>query len=201
MARPPAIQADTAFRVTINLQSVGLTDDQFNRLCSDNRHSRIELTADKQLIIMSPCGPDTSRRNAKITMRLGIWADQDSTGLCFGPDAIFSLLNGAKRSPDASWIPKRRWNRLMEEERLGITPICPDFIIELRSISDRVADLQEKMEEYFSNGAKLGWLLDYLDNRAVIYRPGQTPLTIDKPEIISGDPILKGFHFDFRDIL
>src|SRR5262249_32006156 len=109
MARPPAIEADTAYRVTLNLQSVGLTDDQFNRLCSDNRDSRIELTADKQLIIMSPCRPDTSRRNVKITMRLAIWADQDSTGICFGPDAIFSLPNGAKRSPDTSWIPKRRW--------------------------------------------------------------------------------------------
>jgi Uma2 family endonuclease len=201
MARPPAVEANTAYRVTLNLQSVGLTDDQFNRLCSDNRDSRIELTADKQLIIMSPCGPETSWRNAKIIQRLGNWADVDNTGLLFGPDAIFSLPNGAKRSPDASWIAKRRWNRLTEAERLAITPICPDFVLELRSISDRVADLEEKMEEYVANGAKLGWLLDYIDNRAVIYRPGQQPLPIHKPEIIVGDPILKGFHFDFREIL
>jgi Uma2 family endonuclease len=201
MARPPAIEADTAFRVTLNLQSVGLTDDQFNRLCSDNRDSRIELTAEKQLIIMSPCGPETSRRNVKIIQRLANWADQDGTGVCFGPDAIFSLPNGAKRSPDASWIAKKRWDRFTKEEKLAITPICPDFVIELRSLSDRMPDLQEKMEEYISNGAKLGWLLDPIDNRAVIYRSGQPPLIIDTPEIISGDPILKGFHFDFREIL
>ena len=201
MARPPAIEADTAFRIILNLQSVGLTDDQFIRLCSDNCDSRFELTADKQLIIMSPCRPETSRQNARITMRLGIWADQDSTGVCFGPDAMFSLPNGAKRSPDASWIPKKRWDRLTEEEKLTITPICPDFVIELRSISDRVSNLQEKMEEYISNGAKLGWLLDPIDNRAVIYGPGQPPVVIDTPEMISGDPVLKGFHFDFREIL
>ena len=201
MARPPAIEADTAFRVSLNLESVGLTDDQFNRLCSDNRHSRIELTADKQLIIMSPCRPETSRQNVKIVQRLANWADEDSTGVCFGPDAIFSLPNGAKRSPDASWIPKRRWDRLTAEEKLTITPICPDFVIELRSLSDRVSDLEEKMEEYISNGAKLGWLLDTIDNRAVIYHPGNPPLTIETPEMISGDPVLKEFHFNFREIL
>jgi len=201
MARPPAIEADTAFRVTLNLQSVGLTDDQFNRLCSDNRDSRIELTADKQLIIMSPCGSETSRRNAKIVQRLANWTDEDSNGICCGPDAIFSLPNGAKRSPDASWISKRRWDRLTPEEKLAVTPICPDFVLELRSPSDRISDLQEKMEEYISNGAKLGWLLDPIDNRAVIYRPGKARLTIDTPTTISGDPVLKGFQFDFREIL
>jgi Uma2 family endonuclease len=201
MARPPAIEADTTFRLSLNLQSVGLTDDQFDRLCCDNSDFQIEMTADRQLIIMSPCFPETDRQNAKITMRLGIWTEQDGTGECFGPTTGFTLPNGAKRSPDASWIPKSRWNRFTKEEKYTMTPVCPDFVIELRSRSNRLADLQEKMEEYIANGAKLGWLLDPIDNRAAIYQPGRAPQVIDNPATISGDPILKGFQFDFREIL
>jgi Uma2 family endonuclease len=201
MARPPAIEADTAFRLILDLQSVGLTDDQFDRLCCDNSDFQIEMTADKQLIIMSPCFPETDRQNTRITQRLANWTEQDGTGVCFGPSAGFTLPNGAKRSPDAAWIRKSRWNRLTKEEKHTMTAICPDFVLELRSISNRLSELQEKMEEYIANGAKLGWLIDPIDNRATIYRTGQPPQVIENPAIIIGDPILKGFQFDFREIL
>ena len=201
MARPPAIEADTTFRLVLNLQSVGLTDDQFFRLCCDNSDFQIELTADKHLIVMPPCFPETDRKNTKIIQRLANWTEQDDTGVCFGPTAGFTLPNGAKRAPDAAWIPKRRWNRLTKEEKHSLTPICPDFVLELRSTSNRLSDLQEKMEEYIANGAKMGWLLDPIDNRAEIYRPGEPPQLIENPAIISGDPTLKGFRFDFREIL
>ena len=134
-------------------------------------------------------------------MRLGNWAEQDGTGECFGPSACFTLANGAKRSPDAAWISKSRWNRLSTEEKSTMTPICPDFVMELRSPSNRLLELREKMEEYIASGAKLGWLLDPIDNRATIYLPGQAPQVIASPAIISGDPTLKGFQFDFREIL
>ena len=201
MARPPAIETETAVRLVLNAGSAGLTDDQFFRLCSDNRDFRIEMTAQKELIIMSPTKPKTGWRNAKITMRLGIWAEQDGTGVVFDSSTIFTLPNGAKRSPDASWIPKSRWNRLTEEEQEEFTEICADFVIELRSISDRLRDVEEKMEEYIANGSKLGWLLDPYKNRATIYRPGQRPERIENPGILSGDPVLPGFQFDFREIV
>ena len=201
MARLPAIEMQTAVRLVLNMRSVGLTDDQFFQLCSDNRDFRIEMTAQKELIIMSPTNMETGRKNAKITMRLGIWAEQDGTGECFDSSSEFTLPNGAKRSPDACWIPKSRWDRFTKEEKETFTEICPDFVLELRSPSDRLADLHQKMEEYISNGSKLGWLLDPIDNRASIYRPSQTPEHIEDPGVLSGDPVLPGFKFEFKEIL
>src|SRR5262245_65366484 len=112
MARPPAIEADSPVRLVLNLDSVGLTDDQFFRLCRNNHDLRIEMTAEKELIIMSPTNAETGRKNAKITTRLCLWAEQDGTGECFDSSSEFTLPNGAKRSPDASWILRRRWDRL-----------------------------------------------------------------------------------------
>jgi len=201
MARPPAIETDTAIRIVLDMRSVGLTDDQYFRLCSDNRDLRIEMTAQKELIIMSPTNMETGRKNATITMLLGLWARQDGTGYCFDSSSEFTLPNGAKRSPDACWIPKSRWDRFTKEEKETFTEICPDFVLELRSPSDRLADLHQKMEEYIANGSKLGWLLDPIENRAIIYRPGQAPEHIEKPGVLSGDPVLPGFKFEFKEIL
>ena len=201
MARPPAIERETAVRIVLNVGSAGLTDDQFFRLCSDNRDLRIEMTAQKELIIMSPTNPETGRKNAKINQRLSNWAEQDGTGECFDSSSEFTLPNGAKRSPDASWIPKSRWDRFTQEEKYKFTEICPDFVIELRSPSDRAADVEQKMEEYIVNGSRLGWLLDPIENCAIIYRPGQSPERIDNPGILGGDPVLPGFRLDFEEIL
>ena len=201
MAYLPAIEGDAPVRVVLDLRSVGLTDDQFFRLCSDNRDLRIEMTAQKELIVMSPTNPKTDHKNAKITMLLGIWATQDGTGIFFGSSAMFMLGNGAKQSPDGAWIPKNRWNQLTEEEKESLAEICPDFVIELRSPSDRVADLETKMEEYIANGSRLGWLLDPIENRAIVYRPGRPPERLDNPGTLSGDPVLPGFKFDFKEIL
>ena len=201
MARPPAIDRDAAVRVVLNVHSIGLTDDQFLQLCSDNSDFRFEMTAQGELIIMPPPGARTGQRNGEITMRLGIWTKQDGTGVFFGTDAGFTLPNGARRGPDAAWISRDRWNRVPEELKEKLPPICPDFVVELRSPSDRLAGIQEKMEEYIANGARLGWLLDPFENCAIIYRPGQKPERVDNPTVISGDPVLPGFRFEFRDIL
>jgi Uma2 family endonuclease len=201
MARATIIDANTAVRVVLDVSSVGLTDDQYFRLCSDNRDLRIEMTAQKELIIMSPTNMETGRKNAKITARLIVWAEQDGTGEVFDSSSELTLPNGAKRSPDACWILKSRWNRFSKEEKQRFTEVCPDFVIELRSPSDRLADVEEKMEEYIANGSKLGWLLDPIENQAIIYRPGQLPERISEPTILSGDPVLSGFKFDFREIL
>src|SRR6266511_5813387 len=135
MARPPAIERETPVRLILNVRSVGLTDDQFFRLCSDNRDLRIELTAHGELIIMSPTNPETGRKNAAITARLWTWTQQDGTGVCFDSSSEFTLPNGARRSPDGAWIPKSHWDRFTKEEKERFTLICPDFVIELRSPS------------------------------------------------------------------
>lgn len=201
MARMIAVESDTPVRLTLDLSSVGLTDDQFYRLCSDNRDLRIELTADKRLIIMSPTNMETGRKNARITALLWIWAEQDGTGECFDSSSEYTLPNGAKRSPDVSWILRSRWDQLPMEEKQKFSRISPDFVIELRSPSDRLSELQEKMEEYIATGTRLGWLLDPIENQAHIYQPGHAPACIDKPEVLSGNPVLSGFRFDFREIL
>jgi Uma2 family endonuclease len=183
------------------MQSVCLTDDQFLRLCSGNRNFRFEMTAQGELIIITLPGSKTGERNARILLRLGIWTEQDGTGVFFTTDTGFKLPNGAKRGPDASWMSRKRWDRLSPEQQEKLAPVCPDFVIELRSPSDRLADIQEKMQEYIANGAQLGWLLDPFDNCIIIYRPAQQPELIENPTIISGDPVLPGFKFDFREIL
>ena len=204
MTQVPTIQADPDFRLVLDFQNVRLKDEQFFRLCSDNSDLRIEMSAAGELIIMAPCKPMTGRRNARIALRLGLWAEQDGTGECFDSSSLFGLPNGAKRSPDASWILKTRWEQIPHEEKEyaeKFEEICPDFVLELRSISDRLPDLEEKMEEYMACGARLGWLLDPIDNFAIIYRLGEAPERIEKPVILSGEPVLPGFNFDFREIL
>src|SRR5206468_2417109 len=142
-----------------------------------------------ELIVMAPAGLPTDEKNVTITTRLRLWTEQDGTGRSFGPTAMFTLPNGAKRSPDASWLPKRVLEQFTEEV-LVFPNISPDFVVELRSKSDRLGRLKEKMEEYIANGVRLGWLLDPQHNWAAIYRPGRAPQEIEKPTILSGDPIL-----------
>ena len=201
MTRPPVIEQDAPFRLSLDVGSVRLTDNQFYRLCRDNPELRIELTADRELIIMSPTGFETGWRNAKITQRLANWAEEDGTGICFDSSTVFTLPNGAKRSPDASWILNKRCERLTPEDRNTFAPICPDFVIELRSSSDLLSELKKKMIEYVQNGARLGWLLDPQKKRVYIYRPRQAAEVLENPEYISGEDVLSGFKFNFREIL
>ena len=201
MARLPVTETDTALWLALNIQSVGLTDDQFIQLCSDNVDFRFEISAQKELIIMPGTGIPTDIKNAEITRQLGNWTKQDGTGVCCGSCAIFILPNGARRLPDGAWIAKSVWDRFTPEEKSKLIVICPDFVIELRSSSDRLPALTAIMEEYIENGARLAWLLDPIDNCATIYRPGQPPQQVERPTIIGGDPILPGFKFDFREIL
>lgn len=127
-----------------------------------------------------------------LTLRCS-WADQDGTGLGFDSSAGFTLPNGATRSPDASWIRLERWNALTEEQKASFAPIFPDFVIELRSSSDTLISLQDKMQQYMTNGGLLGWLIDRKNRTVHRYRPNQKPEILDNPEIVSGEPELPGF--------
>ena len=179
-----------------------LTEAQFLELCGLNGDLRIEINARGELELMAPTSGNTSRRNANLAIDLGIWARTDGTGDTFDSNGGFTLPNGALRSPDASWVLNSRLAQLPEGEMDHCPALCPDFVIELRSHSDRLRDLQAKMAEYLDNGARLGWLIDPIDpgHRVYIYRPGVAVEALEAPETLSGDPELPGFVLDMRRI-
>jgi Uma2 family endonuclease len=186
--------------VTVDAHSLDLTDGQFFQLCQDNRDLRFEMTARGELIIMAPTGSETGRRNARINQRLLSWADEDATGVVFDSSAGFRLPNGARVSPDASWILRERYEAIPLELREKFAPICPDFVVELRSKSDQLRVLQDRMEEYIENGARLGWLLDPTDKKVYVYRPGKETGILEDPETASGDPVLRGFTLRLQEV-
>jgi Uma2 family endonuclease len=172
----------------------------FQRISSLNQETRLERSAEGELIVMPPESSWSGHRNSKISQYLGLWADQYG-GYEFGSSAGFILPNGACRSPDSSWISIERWNSLSATDRAGFARICPDFVIELRSPSDSLTTLQSKMQEYLANGSKLGWLIDPSTKSVTIYRPGQgSPELLDNPRQLSGEAILPGFTLDLSVI-
>ena len=180
--------------LTVNFPAIEpMTVEQFYEFCLVNRDLRIERTASGEVIIMSPAFSDTGNRNIKIAQQLANWAEEDGTGEAFDSSTGFTLLNGAIRSPDVSWIKLERWNALTEEQKASFAPICPDFAIELRSASDTLKGLQKKMEEYIDNGVSIGLLIDRTNRKVYIYRPDRELEILDNPETVSADPELPGF--------
>ncbi|ELR98078.1 Uma2 family endonuclease [Gloeocapsa sp. PCC 73106] len=181
-----------------------VTPQQFEQLVFSNPRLRLELTAQGELIIMSPTGGTAGRKNFEINGQLRNWTKQDGTGVGFDSSTEFILPNGARRSPDAAWIELERWNRLTPEQQDGFPPLAPDFIIELVSPSDlknqRYQDLQEKMREYISNGVKLGWLIEPQQKIVEIYRLEKAVETFYCKKTLSGENILPGFILDLESI-
>lgn len=201
MARQPMnIQQTATPSLILNFSSVPLTDEEFYRLCGDNPDLRLELSARGELIVMPPAGSETGRRNSTLTQRLANWAESDGTGIAFDSSAGFALPNGAKRSPDASWVKRDRWEVLTREERERFAPLCPDFVVEFRSPGDSLSTLQDKMVEYIENGAQLGWLLDPFGKAVYVYRKGRPVERFDDPTSVSADPLLSGFVLNVREI-
>ena len=187
--------------LVVHLQPVvNLTDDQLYEFSQINRDLRIERNSQGELIIMPPTGGDTSQRNAEIIVQLGSWAKRNGEGVTFDSSGGFRLSSGAMRSPDAAWVKRTRLDALSAEERQKFIPLCPEFVIELRSPTDSLSLLQEKMQEYLDNGAQLAWLIDPEQRRVYVYRPHEPVQELDKPETISGDPLLSGFELDLREI-
>lgn len=187
--------------VTLNFRSIKLSDRQFYQLCADNRDLRFERSKDGDLVIMSPTGGETGNRNIEIAYQLQAWSRQNQSGVAFDSSTGFILPNGATRSPDASWIPLTKWNTLTRRQQQKFLPLCPDFVIELRSPTDRLDTLQNKMQEYLDNGIFLGWLINPQDRQVEIYRLGQPVEVKDSPESLSGEEILSGFVLDLRAII
>ncbi|MEG4201342.1 MULTISPECIES: Uma2 family endonuclease [unclassified Microcoleus] len=181
--------------------SINLTDEQFFQLCQHNRDYQFERTASGELIIKPPTGSETSRRNADLTSQLRVWNHETKLGVVFDSSGGFTLPNGADRSPDASWVKKERWDTLTPEQKDCFAPLCPDFVVELRSRTDSLKKLQEKMQEYIDNGARLGWLIDRQNGRVEIYRPGQDVEIIENPATLSGEDVLPGFVLNLEEIM
>lgn len=190
----------TTLPSTLKLK-IDLTDDQFFQMCQKNRDYRFERTASGELLIMPPTGSDTGNRNFDMVVELGIWNKQTKLGKGFDSSSGFTLPNGAERSPDASWVKIERWNALTPEQQEKFAPICPDFVVELRSRTDSLKELQDKMQEYIENGAQLGWLIDRKNKRVEIYRPGKDVEILDNPASLSGENILPGFVLDLQQIM
>jgi Uma2 family endonuclease len=170
-----------------------MTDEEFLEFCNLNEEWRIETNSDGDLIVMSPTGSKTGQRNFSLTGQFGVWVEEDGTGVGFDSSTMFRLPNGARRSPDVAWIRRSRWEALSEDEQDGCGPLCPDFVIELRSPSDRLKTLQAKMEEYIENGAELGLLIDPFEKKVYVYRPGAPVECLVQPQSVSCEPLLPGF--------
>jgi Uma2 family endonuclease len=177
-----------------------LTDEQYMAFCAQNRELRIERSAEGDLIIMSPVKGDGGIKGAELTRQLANWAEADGTGRPFDSSAGFKLPNGAERSPDAAWVNRSRLAALTPAERERFIPLCPEFVVELRSPTDRLSPLKTKLKEYMENGAQLGWLVDPKRRQVYVYRPGIPVQRLDNPATLSGDPLLPGFTLDVQRV-
>ena len=170
-----------------------LTHEQFYDLCMANKDVAMERSPEGELIIMPPVGGESGEKEADYITDLNIWNRQTKLGKVFSSSTVFKLPNGGDRSPDAAWVKLARWNQLTPDKRRKFPPLCPDFVLELRSESDRLKPLQNKMQEYLASGLQLGWLINPQGQQVEIYRPGQTVDIVKFPALLSGEQVLPGF--------
>ncbi len=176
------------------------TDEEFEQIVAVNKELRLELTAEGELVIMSPTGGETGNRNFDLLGQLWFWNRQNNLGKAFDSSTGFKLPNGATRSPDASWVKMERWEALTPQQKKKYLPLCPDFAVELVSETDDVEDTQAKMQEYLANGLQLGWLINPKDQQVIIYRPHQVPEILQSPKNLSGEDVLLGFVLNLQPI-
>ena len=177
----------------VDLKHVHLTDDQFYQLCINNSELRIERTAQGVLEFMPPVGGEGGNREMELGIDLGIWNRQTQLGKVFSSSTIFKLPGGGNRSPDVAWVELSRWQALTTEQRQKFPPIAPDFVIELRSRTNDLSTLQEKMQEYMTSGVQLGWMFNPQDQQVEIYRRGQDTELRMLPTELSDEAILPRF--------
>ncbi len=196
-----AMSDETALRIVLRVRpALDVTEDQFFALCQLNRDLRMERTAKGEWVIMPPTGGETGAQSMSIGYQLMGWSLRDGSGVAFDSSTGFRLPDGAVLSPDAAWMPRARYEAMPIELRRKFIPACPDFALELRSPSDRLSVVQDKMAAYMSNGARLGWLVDPLRRRVYVYRPDAPVERLDHPASVAGDPVLPGFVLDLRRV-
>lgn len=186
--------------VTLDLSPIAtLSHERFYELCMANRDIPMERSPEGELIIMPPVGGESGRKEAQYITKLGIWNERMGLGEVFSSSTIFKLPGGGDRSPDAAWVRKDRWEALTPEQQRKFPPLCPDFVIELRSESDRLKSLQQKMQEYLNSGLRLGWLINSQDRAVEIYRPTANVETLPLPAKLSGEDVLPDFSLQITE--
>jgi Uma2 family endonuclease len=180
--------------------SAPVSDEAFYEFCRANRELRIERTADGEILIMSPTGGETGRRNFALIGQFWAWTRTNREGVGFDSSTGFLLPNGAERSPDLAWVRGDRWSALEPKQRERLVPLCPDFVAELRSPSDDLDVLRDELAEYMACGCELAWLLDPTTRAVHVYRADQEPAILDEPEVVSGEPLLPGFTLELAEI-
>ncbi|PSN19009.1 hypothetical protein C7271_09565 [filamentous cyanobacterium CCP5] len=187
--------------LTLTLEPIiHLSRQQFYQLCQANPDLKLERTAQGDLVVMPPTSGETGKRNLSISSQLWLWNESTGLGEAFDSSTGFTLPDGSDRSPDAAWVKKSRWEALTPDQRERFVPLCPDFVVELRSPSDSLAPLQQKMQAYLENGCRLGWLIDRKQRQAIVYRSGQPTETLAAPLGLSADPVLPGFQLNLQRI-
>ena len=176
------------------------SDEEFLDFCSRHPDARIERDSDGEIIIMAPAFTETGGKNASLSYFVMAWARKDGTGRAFESSTGFTLPNRALRSPDASWVSDIRWNELSDAEKTGFSKISPDFVVELRSASDRLSKIRAKMTEYIENGSLLGWLIDPIERKIHVYRSGREIEILENPAEVSGENVLNGFTLNLSEI-
>ena len=179
-------------------ETLKVTQEQFEELAAANRDVQLERTATGELIIMPPTGGETGKRNIDIAFQLQAWNRQAKLGVAFDSSTAFRLPNSADRSPDAAWVSQEQWDALTPEQQETFPPLCPDFVIELRSKSDNMEPLRQKMQEYLANGLRLGWLIDAKNKRVEIYRQNREVEVLESPVSLSREEVLPGFVLDLQ---
>lgn len=186
---------------SLTVRALKLDDAEFEQVVRSNPEWNFEQTAAGDLVIVPPTGGTSGKKNLSLSRQFGDWVEENlDRGEGFDSSTLFILPNGAKRSPDASWVQRERWDALTQQQQDGYVPLCPDFVVELRSPTDRLEQLQAKMREYMDNGARLGWLINPQDRQVEIYRQGQQVEILQDPFTLSGEDVLPDFTFNLRRI-
>jgi Uma2 family endonuclease len=171
-----------------------MTDEELMRFCAVNDPLRVEREPNGEILLMTPANIKTSKMNLRIGRLLDEWTEIDGRGVASGPDGGYTLPDGSMRAPDAAWVERPRWDALSDAQQSSFAPLCPDFIIELRSPSDKLSAAKAKMQQWIANGAHLGWLIDPIEQSVSIYRPNQSPEVHYHPTSVQGDGIMAGFE-------
>lgn len=186
---------------SLTIHALKLRDADFERIVRANPDWNFEQTAEGELVVVPPTGGTSGSKNLSLSRQFGNWVEENlDLGEGFDSSTLFILPSGAKRSPDAAWVSRERWNALTQKQQDGFPPLCPDFVVELRSPTDVLSELQAKMRENMDNGARLGWLINPQDRTALIYRLGQSVVVLQSPTSLSGEDLLPGFVLDLQRI-
>ena len=171
-----------------------MSDEELMRFCAANEAVRVERDANGEILVMTPAGSKTSQMNSRITRLLDEWAEEDGRGVAFDSNGGFTLPDGSMRAADAAWVDRKKWDALSARDQERFAPLCPDFVIELRSPNDSLTELKTKMEHWITNGARLGWLIDPENKAVSIYRPGEQPEVLTHPTSVQGNGVMAGFE-------